>query len=176
MCLLCEGFMCTSPTSDKLRHFPETPFTERNPRLPCCIGLLFPRNLALGLEPANTARGCKPTGHQDLGAAPVVEWISQKLKEVVRTYKVQFGETSLAIGADQLFTKILRDRGIPYRVIVPSKGYEATFHNSASLQEYRDLLNSAADVITRPFGQPTEEAFFEAGKEIVDTSTMLVAV
>jgi hypothetical protein len=60
--------------------------------------------------------------------------------------------------------------------IIPFDGYESGFAEGHDRQTYRRLLNSAlkAEVLTRTGSD--EEAYFEAGKRVVDVSDLLVAV
>ncbi|MGH7494456.1 MAG: hypothetical protein ACREOO_18950 [bacterium] len=116
------------------------------------------------------------TGHQNLGDEETVAWVTESLLNAITQHKVDYGFTSLAIGADQLFAQILRDRGIPYTTVLPCQKIEKTFQTPAHLENYRRLLKNAASVETLNFIEPAEIAFFEAGKRVIDLSEILVAV
>ena len=116
------------------------------------------------------------TGHQNLGSAENIAWLSKTLKSVINQNNIDIGLTSLAIGADQLFADTLIDMQICYVAIIPCDGYEQTFTKSDDLEKYRGLLQSASEIINLPFNEPSEEAFYEAGKQIVQRSDMIVAI
>jgi hypothetical protein len=85
------------------------------------------------------------------------------------------GITSLAIGADQLFAEMILHAGGTLHVIIPSEQYEATF-DTWGRDKYRMLLVQASEVEQLAFYEPTEEAFFAAGKRIVDLCETLLAI
>ncbi len=115
------------------------------------------------------------TGHQDLGPPGTVEWVSKALSEAVEGYGVTEGLTSLAVGADQLYAEILLSKGIPYYVIVPCAGYEQTFEEEKQAR-YKELLSSSGRTLQLDFEVPSEEAFYEAGKRMVELSDLVIAV
>lgn len=116
------------------------------------------------------------TGHQNLGDAETAAWVRDALQRVVVEREVQHGFTALAIGADQLFAEILRERGITYTAILPCQEIAKTFQTQTHLENFRRLLKSASAVITLDFIEPTEAAFFEAGKRVVDLADLVIAV
>jgi hypothetical protein len=85
------------------------------------------------------------------------------------------GLSSLAEGADQLFARAVLALGGSIEAVIPSAGYEATFSGPA-LVGYRRLLKEAVRVHKQAFGEPGEDAFFSAGKYIVDNSDRLIAI
>nr|WP_208329337.1 hypothetical protein [Streptomyces sp. 846.5] len=85
------------------------------------------------------------------------------------------GVSSLAAGADQLCAATVLELGGSLEVIVPSDHYESTMSGSP-LDEYRRLLATAGRVRVLPFSEPSEEAFFAAGKEIVGICDQMIAV
>lgn len=116
------------------------------------------------------------TGHQDLGSAETIAWLTEALERVITRYGIDWGLTSLAIGADQLYAEILRKQHIRYTVIIPSEGYEKTFSHKSQLATYLNLLHAASETINLPFATPTETAFYAAGKQVVQLSEMLIAI
>jgi hypothetical protein len=113
------------------------------------------------------------TGHQDL-ADP--EWVRGQLRSFVTSEKIALGLTSLARGADQIFAACLDEAEIPYSVIIPSRRYEEAFQDDEALGTYQRLRARASSTVTLPFKAPSEEAFFAAGKRIVEECTLLIAV
>jgi hypothetical protein len=116
------------------------------------------------------------TGHQEIGPPLTVNWLSSVMLDAVRDYGVTLGVTCLAAGADQLYAGLLCKQDIPYIAVVPSKDYEDTFSNKEHLENYKELLSHAQEVIKLRFPKPSELAFFEAGKEVVNCSEMIFAV
>jgi len=116
------------------------------------------------------------TGHQHLGAQETVEWVAAQIENALVHNNVEHGFTSLAIGADQIFARILRQRGLPYTAVIPCQDYEQTFQTPEPLDQYRTLLQSAAHTLTLNFSRPEEAAFFAAGKRVVELADFLIAV
>lgn len=116
------------------------------------------------------------TGHQQLGSEATILWLSETLKGIIRQYHIEVGITSLAIGADQLFAEVLRKAHIPYIAVIPSNDYETTFQNTSDLEQYQEFLRNASEQILLPFEQPSETAFYEAGKQIVNMSDLMIAI
>ena len=113
------------------------------------------------------------TGHQDLGDA--TEWCRASISFAVGRIGPTAGYTSLAVGADQLFAECLIHSAIPFIAVVPCSQYESTFAG-ASLVAYRNLLRGAVQIDVLPFREPSEEAFLSAGKRVVDSSEVLLAI
>ena len=116
------------------------------------------------------------TGHQNIGSDEIIKWITNVLVANIKELSIDFGLTSLAIGADQLFAQLLKRHNIPYMVIIPCDDYSKTFTDAASLETYHNLLNSSFNRFQLPFPKPSETAFYEAGKEIVNRSDLMFAV
>lgn len=115
------------------------------------------------------------TGHQKIGSEETVQWVEKQLSALLVTRGVTEGCMSLAIGADQMYATLLLDRGLPYRVVIPCERYEETF-SEEEREKYVYLLSKARSVVVLEFVKPSERAFYEAGKEVVRGSEMLIAV
>ena len=115
------------------------------------------------------------SGHQDLGDAETVLWIRAALVHAVGTLSPKLGLTCLAVGSDQLFAAVLSEMGIPFDAIIPCHEYESTFDDTTVLR-YRELIARAQSQVTLPFPSPSEEAFWSAGRQVVDRSKVLVAI
>jgi hypothetical protein len=96
--------------------------------------------------------------------------------KVLEKYEDIVGISSLARGADQLFADIVLDRGGHLVGVVPCEKYEETFPNPVDLEKYRQLLKKADQIIQLDHIEPTEDAFWEAGKRVVGMSDILIAV
>lgn len=116
------------------------------------------------------------TGHQNLGDQETISWVEDCFIQEIPKYHITKGLTCLAIGADQLFVGVLEKFYIPYIAIIPSDGYEGTFENENTREDYVSYLVKADDTIKLNFSSPTEEAFYAAGKYIVDHCDILFAI
>ena len=84
--------------------------------------------------------------------------------------------TALAAGADQLVAAEILQTGGHLHVIVPSRNYERSFATTEDLASFRSLLAAAHDVTRLDYAEPSEEAFLAAGKTVVDSCEMLIAI
>jgi hypothetical protein len=116
------------------------------------------------------------TGHQDLGPADAVEWVRTSLDELVARERITSGLTSLAEGADQLFTRVLESRGLPFIAVIPSASYESAFRSAEARAAYAELVRRAKSSVSLAFDSPTEEAFFAAGRYVALNCDILLAV
>lgn len=115
------------------------------------------------------------TGHQRMSAATQIA-VTQRISEELTRFSPCTGICSLAAGADQLFADAVLQTSNQLAVVVPSDQYETTFEQVDDLEHYRSLLGQAVSVVQLDHDRPTEEAFFEAGKEVVRQSDLLLAV
>jgi len=116
------------------------------------------------------------TGHQDIGGKEIVDWVYGSLLKIIKDYNIDEGLTSLAIGADQLFAEALVELKIGFTAVIPCDLYENTFSNKVDLENYHTLCALAKKIINQDFPIPSEKAFFEAGKRIVESTDILIAV
>lgn len=116
------------------------------------------------------------TGHQNI-PEHVLPLVETGVVHALQRYAPGFtGLSSLAAGADQLFAEITIRMGGHLRVILPSDGYETTFKAHKILGCFRRLLGKAEMIETLDYPTPSEEAFLEAGRYIVDLSDLVIAV
>lgn len=114
------------------------------------------------------------SGHQ---SAPDSVWrhVAAHLRQSLASQESPIvGVTALAAGADQLFATLVLAAGHDLEVVVPCEEYASTFEDGG--ESFRALLAQAALVKHLPFSQPSEEAFFAAGRAVVDASDLLLAV
>lgn len=116
------------------------------------------------------------TGHQQ---ASETTWLW--VRDVLKTMIAEAGDTpegvsSLAAGADQLMAELILQAGGRLTAVIPCARYEATFTDPDDLKRYRRLLDAADVRIPLSFPEPSEEAFFAAGRAVVDASDLLLAV
>jgi len=116
------------------------------------------------------------TGHQNLGSTATRDWIATTLEDVVKDLTITKGYTCLAIGADQLFAEILYRKSVPFVAVLACSKIEASFTSEEGKKTFRQLLAQASNSITLSYEDPSEEAYFEAGKTVVEQSDLLIAV
>lgn len=129
------------------------------------------------------------TGHQSLqkrleiqrarhSEADAWRWAEQVFTDLLA--ETTSGEktvvSSLAGGADQRLSRVALEQGVGLEVVVPSAGYTEAFDDAADREEYRRILDQAGEVIRLNYSEPSEEAFFAAGKCVVDRSDVIIAV
>lgn len=116
------------------------------------------------------------TGHQSI-PTEAKNFVMEHIKnEIPDDSDHLVGISSLAIGADQLFTEIILSMGGSIIAVIPCAKYEDTFKDSSALRRFRQLLNLAENVEELDHDRPSEEAFLEAGQRVVDHSEKLIAV
>lgn len=116
------------------------------------------------------------TGHQDLSpdcAQLVRRHIADELDALTAPI---VGHSSLAAGADQLFAEAVLERGWQIKALLPSENYEASFTDPAALVRFREFLSRAVTTTRLSHTHASEEAYWEAGQEIVNQTDVLLAV
>lgn len=115
------------------------------------------------------------TGHQLLGDNDVVNWLTEELSKEIALLHPTRAYSCLAIGADQIFAKLIVERKIPLISIIPSQNYHLTF-DEIHKTLYRNLRQQSSEIITLQYKEPSEEAYMEAGKTIVGYSDTVFAI
>jgi hypothetical protein len=117
------------------------------------------------------------TGHQRLGGSDKRKQIKRALESVVRDFSGSLiAVSSLAVGADQLFARVMMDHGAAIDAVIPFQGYERTFTTAGTRNKYFALLAEAASVTVLPRVGNDEECFLNAGKTVVRRSDVLIAI
>ena len=115
------------------------------------------------------------TGHQRLPDPGMWDWVESVMDgEIGKLSPPLIGVTSLAIGADQLFARIVLQHGGSLLHIKPFADYERTF-DASGLAAYRELAAGADTEILSVSGDD-EDAFLAAGKRVVECCERLFAV
>jgi len=115
------------------------------------------------------------TGHQQIADNAAWPWVTQEIERVLKQHPRAAGVSSLAKGADQVFAEVVIRCEMSLIVIIPCRGYEATF-DKMGLAKYKRMLNLAYKSQTLDYDEPSEDAFFAAGREIVKRSSLMIAV
>lgn len=120
-----------------------------------------------------TTVGC--TGHQQM-PDEALSHATSELRATLTAIPDLVGLTSLAAGADQLFAETVLAVGGQLHVKVPSRRYEESFETPTQTAAYERLLAAAAVAEVLDFDEPSEQAFYAAGKAVVDDCDLLLAV
>ncbi|GAA3801108.1 hypothetical protein [Nocardioides panacisoli] len=86
------------------------------------------------------------------------------------------GFCSLAEGADQIFADLILSHLGKLHVIIPCDDYIETFTTQADRDKFQSLLAQASSVTHMKFSEASEEAFWAAGRAVVEESDQLYAV
>ena len=113
------------------------------------------------------------TGHQTVVNQ---EWVIGEIRNLLISQTKQFfAITSLAVGADQIFALEALKCGGDLQVIIPFPEYNKVFDERGRLA-YESLLSKAHIVEVMKKAGTNEEAYYEAGKRVVDLADLIVAV
>jgi hypothetical protein len=115
------------------------------------------------------------TGHQEI-PVDAVDYVVDNVRALLDTCAPPLcAVTALAAGADQLVAReVLRDGG-SLHVVVPSAEYESTLSGD-DLRVYEFLIAQAEEVTPLDFPEPSEQAYWAAGKTVVEHCDLLVAI
>jgi hypothetical protein len=117
------------------------------------------------------------TGHQRLKEPARWDRVKIELGRVLaRLPGPLVGLTSLAVGTDQLFAELVLQEGGTFEAIIPFEGYELKFAEGGEREKYQYLLRRASRVEVLHKTGSEEHAYFEAGKSVVDSADVVVAV
>lgn len=116
------------------------------------------------------------TGHQDI-PDDALAYVRTGIGRALDPYGHDLtGVSSLAAGADQLFAEVVLQQCGQLHIVIPCQGYESTFEDEEALHRFRHLLDRAEEVDALAHLSPSEEAFLDAGRRIVELSQLLIAV
>jgi hypothetical protein len=116
------------------------------------------------------------SGHQNLGSKETAIWVRSEIRNALSKQNFLSGVTSLAAGADQLFAQAVLALNRPIEVVIPCEQYEEAFGDAKAVEVFRELKARASKTYLLPYREPSEQAFFEAGKRVVQMSDMIVAI
>lgn len=116
------------------------------------------------------------TGHRAIPSS-VLPFVRTALRlQLSRTGVALEALSCLAAGADQLFADLALAHGVPVTAVIPGMDYEAHLGDDAAQASYRRILRSCAHRVDLPVQPTHEEAYFAAGRWIVEHSDELLAV
>ena len=115
------------------------------------------------------------TGHQGL-TEHTEAMVRESISDYLEAKEGLIGITSLAEGADQIFAEEVLRLGGELEIVIPSENYESSFQSPGALANYKRVAALAKRVIKLGFANPSQEAYWEAGKKIADDADELIAV
>lgn len=116
------------------------------------------------------------TGHQVLDDPGAWSWVGRVMRQELADIRHSpVGVTSLAVGTDQLFAKVVLERGGSLHVVLPFADIERTF-SQEDLADFRELIRYAAAVEEIDVPGTNEDAYLAAGQRVVDLSDVILAV
>jgi hypothetical protein len=115
------------------------------------------------------------TGHQQLDDPDAWAWVEGVLRaELAKVVPPLVGVTSLAVGADQLLARLVLERGGTIYAVLPFADIERSF-SPEHVRAFRGLTKHATvEVLDTP--GTDEDAYFAAGRRVVDLSDIVLAV
>lgn len=116
------------------------------------------------------------TGHQRLPREDDWQWVAAELEAAIAPLKSPLvGITSLAIGADQLFARLIIAAGGDLTAVLPFEGYSEKL-DPGDRKEFERLvrLSKRREILTRAGSD--QECYLAAGRRVVDLSDSVIAV
>jgi hypothetical protein len=86
------------------------------------------------------------------------------------------GVSCLAAGADQVFAAIVLELGGRLKAVIPCQRYVESFASQSAKERFAELLARSDECETLAHPQPTEQAFLDAGKRVVELADTVIAV
>jgi hypothetical protein len=115
------------------------------------------------------------SGHQVLPAAALCPVVAELREAVTEAGAGLIGVTSLAAGSDQLFASEVLAAGGHLHAVLPCRDYEETLR-AGDRATYQQLLEQTVSIEVLLFEEPSEVAFYAAGRRVVDLCQRLLAV
>lgn len=115
------------------------------------------------------------TGHQELANPLAWQWVTTQIQQQIEAAEPPLhGYTSLAKGADQIFADLVIAAGGRLHVVIPFENYARTLNGQYLTHYYKLLKNASSETLHR--GGSDEDAFFAAGRRVVDLAQRVLAV
>ncbi|WP_338898430.1 hypothetical protein WBG99_24920 [Streptomyces sp. TG1A-60] len=115
------------------------------------------------------------TGHREVPDAALAA-VRSGIRAELRSRPASRALSSLAAGADQLFAEIALESGLPVTAVIPGMDYETHLGDDEVRASYRRLLKCCDKHVELPYEPTHEEAYYAAGRYIVDHADRMVAV
>jgi hypothetical protein len=116
------------------------------------------------------------TGHSNI-APDAVSVVAAALGDVLAEHgEPVVGVTCLARGADQVFARVVLERGGRIEVVLPAADYRERKVKPDNRTEFETLIGKAARVHVLPFETSSREAYMAASEAVLSDVDALVAV
>ena len=108
-------------------------------------------------------------------SAPLV---AEALRDILQDFNERevVGISCLAQGSDQIFARVVLERGGAIEVILPAADYRDRKVKPDNLAEFNDLIRRARMVRTLPFEKSNRDAYMAASEEVLASIDSLIAV
>jgi hypothetical protein len=116
------------------------------------------------------------SGHQDIFPEKSVDWVKANLHTVIVNKEATSGISCLAVGTDQLFASVIVNLTLNLIVVIPCDDYETTFHNREDISSYQRYKELAIQQHRLNYHMPSQQAFLDAGKCVVDLADIMIFV
>ena len=115
------------------------------------------------------------TGHSNLTDS-TAELVAEELRTILAGQPGHLvGVTCLARGADQVFARVVLERGGALEVVLPAKDYRERKVKPDNVADF-DSLIAVASVHTMPFAESNSDAYMAASEHVLSIVDKMVAV
>ncbi|HZZ47925.1 MAG TPA: hypothetical protein VFE65_13650 [Pseudonocardia sp.] len=116
------------------------------------------------------------TGHSNL-TTDSVPLVADGLREVlVRCVEPLVGVSCLARGADQVFARVVLERGGELEVELPAEDYRERKVRPDNRAEFELLIGKASSVVTLPHAESNRDAYLAASERVLSSVDAILAV
>ena len=107
-----------------------------------------------------------------------VPLVAEAIRDVLKNHgeDEMVGVSCLARGSDQIFARVVLERGGAIEVVLPATDYRERKVKPDNLTEFDNLISRARVVRTLPFDQTDKDAYMAASEELLDSVDSLIAV
>lgn len=120
------------------------------------------------------------TGHRILGSSQVEAVVREQCREVLAGAKAEHAHvtalSAIATGADSIFADVALELGIPLRVVIPFRGYEADFESEAERRHFEELKVRALSVRHLRRTRRSDQSYLAGGIWVAEHVDLLVAI
>jgi hypothetical protein len=116
------------------------------------------------------------TGHRRFDDPSASSWVEARIREQLKEKAGLCGVTSLAMGADQIFARVVLELGGKLEAVLPFAGYAEGFDDEKESAGFRELIGRCTKVTTLEYNGSKDESYLNAGKYVADHSDELIAV
>jgi hypothetical protein len=103
----------------------------------------------------------------------VAEALRQVLAQVAEPV---VGVSCLARGADQVFARVVLERGGELEVVLPASDYQERKVKPDNRAEFTELIRNARSVTTMPYPESSRDAYLAASERVLSIVDAMIAV